>query len=102
MKNKRDYYEVLGIDRSASSDEIRKTYRKLAMQHHPDKHGGDDAKFKELGEAYETLKDEQKRAAYDRFGHAFRLYRRTGLQAPESYRAGGVQGTQGLEAGPAS
>lgn len=70
MADKRDYYEVLGVSKSASADEIKRAYRKLAMEHHPDKHGGDDAKFKELGEAYETLKDPQKKAAYDQFGHA--------------------------------
>ncbi|MDB5178256.1 MAG: chaperone protein DnaJ [Patescibacteria group bacterium] len=70
MPTKRDYYEILGISKSATADEIKRAYRKLAMQHHPDKHGGDDAQFKELGEAYETLKDPQKRAGYDQYGHA--------------------------------
>ena len=70
MATKRDYYEVLGISKSATPDEIKRAYRKLAMEHHPDKHGGDDAKFKEIGEAYETLKDAQQRAAYDQYGHA--------------------------------
>ncbi len=70
MASKRDYYEILGVSKSATADEIKRAYRKLAMQHHPDKHGGDDAKFKELGEAYETLKDPGKRAAYDQYGHA--------------------------------
>lgn len=70
MATKRDYYEILGITKSASADEIKRAYRKLAMQHHPDKHGGDDTKFKEIGEAYEVLKDDQKRAAYDQYGHA--------------------------------
>ena len=67
---KRDYYDVLGVSKSASADEVKRAYRKLAMQHHPDKHGGDDTKFKEIGEAYEVLKDPQKKAAYDQFGHA--------------------------------
>lgn len=70
---KRDYYEVLGAARGASADELKKAYRKLAMQYHPDRNPGDEKaeqKFKELNEAYDVLKDEQKRAAYDRFGHA--------------------------------
>jgi molecular chaperone DnaJ len=67
---KRDYYEILGLDKSAGADEIKRAYRKLAMQHHPDKHGGDDTQFKEINEAYETLKDGNKRAQYDQFGHS--------------------------------
>ena len=71
--SKRDYYEVLGAERGASADELKKAYRKLAMKYHPDRNpDSPDAaeKFKELNEAYDVLKDEQKRAAYDRFGHA--------------------------------
>lgn len=68
--NKRDYYEVLGISKSASADEIKKAYRKAAVKYHPDKEGGDETKFKEVGEAYEVLKDSQKRQRYDQFGHA--------------------------------
>jgi len=68
--SKRDYYEVLGINKNASADEIKKAFRKLAIQYHPDKDGGDEAKFKEAGEAYEVLKDAQKRQRYDQFGHA--------------------------------
>ena len=67
---KRDYYEILGITKSASADEIKKAYRKAAVKHHPDKEGGDEAKFKEASEAYEVLKDTQKRQRYDQFGHA--------------------------------
>lgn len=67
---KRDYYEVLGISKSASADEIKKAYRKAAVKYHPDKDGGDETKFKEAGEAYDVLKDSQKRQRYDQFGHA--------------------------------
>jgi molecular chaperone DnaJ len=71
--SKRDYYEILGIAKNASADEIKKAYRKLAMQHHPDRNPGNkeaEAKFKEATEAYEVLKDEQKKAAYDQYGHS--------------------------------
>src|SRR5579863_8948410 len=71
--SKRDYYDVLGLKKGASPDELKKQFRKLAMDHHPDRNPNDkqaEAKFKELNEAYDVLKDEQKRAAYDRFGHA--------------------------------
>ena len=68
--SKRDYYEVLGVSKSASADEIKKAFRKLAVKYHPDKEGGDEAKFKEVNEAYEVLKDAQKRQRYDQFGHA--------------------------------
>jgi len=68
--SKRDYYEILGISKSASADEIKKAYRKAAVSFHPDKEGGDEAKFKEASEAYDVLKDSQKRQRYDQFGHA--------------------------------
>lgn len=68
--SKRDYYEVLGVGKTASADEIKKAFRKLAVKYHPDKEGGDEAKFKEVNEAYEVLKDQQKRQRYDQFGHA--------------------------------
>jgi len=73
MAEKRDYYEVLEVSKSATADEIKKAYRKLAVKHHPDKNPGDhtaEEKFKELGEAYDILMDDNKRAAYDRMGHA--------------------------------
>ncbi|HOM02460.1 MAG TPA: molecular chaperone DnaJ [Acetivibrio sp.] len=73
MAGKRDYYEVLGVDKGASDAEIKKAYRKLAKQYHPDMNPGDktaEAKFKEINEAYEILSDPQKRARYDQFGHA--------------------------------
>lgn len=71
MANKRDYYEVLGVDKNASQDEIKKAYRKLAIKYHPDRNPGDEeaeSKFKEAAEAYEVLHDENKRAQYDQFG----------------------------------
>jgi len=75
MATKRDYYEILGVPKNASEDEIKKAYRKLAMKYHPDRNQGDagaaaEAKFKEAKEAYEMLSDGQKRAAYDQYGHA--------------------------------
>ncbi|MDQ6621010.1 MAG: DnaJ domain-containing protein, partial [Pseudomonadota bacterium] len=73
MANKRDYYAVLGVNRDASEEDIKNSYRKLAMKHHPDRNPNDkssEEKFKEAKEAYEVLSDARKRAAYDQFGHA--------------------------------
>ncbi|OGY31000.1 MAG: molecular chaperone DnaJ [Candidatus Andersenbacteria bacterium RIFCSPHIGHO2_02_FULL_45_11] len=66
-----DYYETLGVSRSATQDEIKKAYRKLAHKHHPDKGGGDEEKFKEINNAYEVLRDAKKRSQYDQYGHGF-------------------------------
>jgi molecular chaperone DnaJ len=88
---KRDYYDVLGVERRADEATLKKAYRKLAMQYHPDRNPGDaeaEQKFKELNEAYDVLKDKQKRAAYDRFGH-------------EAFSNGGGPGAHGFGAGAA-
>ena len=73
MADKRDYYDILGVDKDADEGELKSAYRKLAMKFHPDRNPDDkeaEKNFKELNEAYEVLKDGEKRAAYDRFGHA--------------------------------
>src|SRR2546430_9644126 len=70
---KQDFYDILGVSKSADADVLKRAYRKLAMQFHPDRNPGDksaEQKFKNISEAYDVLKDDQKRAAYDRFGHA--------------------------------
>jgi len=86
--SKRDYYEVLGVEKTAGEEELKKAYRKLAMKHHPDRNPGDKAaedKFKEANEAYEVLTDAQKRAVYDRHGHE-------GLQRGGGFGGGGAGG----------
>ena len=88
---KRDYYSVLGLNRDASENDIKKAYRKLAMKHHPDRnqeHGSED-KFKEAKEAYEILSDSKKRAAYDQFGHA-------GVDPSAAFGAAGARGAEGF------
>lgn len=67
----KDYYKILGVSKNASKDEIKKAYRKLAHEHHPDKKGGDEKKFKEINEAYQVLSDDKKRAQYDKYGKTF-------------------------------
>ncbi len=77
----KDYYKILGVERKASADDIRKAYRKLAMQHHPDKNPGNkkaEDKFKEINEAYQVLSDDQKRARYDQLGSAYSNFRTSG------------------------
>ena len=82
----KDFYEILRVSRDASDDEIKKSYRKLAMKYHPDQNKGNqeaEKKFKEISAAYEILKDSQKRAAYDQYGH-------------DAFRQGGMGGAQGF------
>src|SRR5208283_675830 len=88
---KRDYYSVLGVNRDASDEDIKKAYRKLAMKHHPDRNPSDktsEEKFKEAKAAYEILSDPKKRAAYDQFGHA-------GVEATAGFGAAGARGFGG-------
>src|SRR6201997_4112580 len=91
MAGRTDYYKTLGVGKGASDEEIKKAYRKLAMQHHPDRNPGDkkaEEKFKEISHAYDVLSDEQKRAAYDRYGH-------------DAFNQGGMGGAGGAGMGGA-
>ena len=91
MAEKRDYYEVLGVQKNANADEIKKAYRKAAIQYHPDKNPGDkeaEEKFKEAAEAYDVLSNPDKRARYDQFGHA-------GMSGAAGGGAGGFGGLRG-------
>ena len=93
--SKKDYYETLGVDRKATAEDLKKAYRQMAMKYHPDKNPGNkeaEQKFKEVSEAYDVLKDDQKRAAYDRFGHAaFTGGGGAGAKGPGGF-AGGFSG----------
>ena len=91
----KDYYEILGVDRSASKEDVKKAFRKLASKYHPDKKTGDEAKFKEVSEAYSVLSDEKKRAEYDTYGRSFSG---AGQQGFGGFNWGGFQGgTNGVE-----
>jgi len=93
-----DYYEVLGVNKGVAEGELKRAYRKLAQEHHPDKHGGDDKKFKEINQAYQVLSDKNKRAQYDRFGTSFEQSAAGGGfggQDPFSDFARGFGGAQG-------
>src|SRR6476660_7293152 len=93
---KQDYYDTLGVGRDASAEQLKKAYRGLAMKFHPDRNPGDknaEHKFKEISEAYDVLKDDQKRAAYDRYGHAaFEQGAAGGFNAGFDFSAGGGLG----------
>ena len=100
--SKRDFYEILGLPKGASDDEIKKAYRKLAMKHHPDRNQGDSAKvaeekFKEAKEAYEMLSDAQKRAAYDQYGHGESQGKRGHLAHDDQYPREAVSEPQTVE-----
>ena len=94
------YYELLGVSRDVTDSDLKKAYRKQAVKYHPDKNPGDEAaeaKFKEISEAYDVLKDGDKRAAYDRYGHA--AFKQGGMGNPSGGMGGGMGGAQGMPGG---
>ncbi len=95
----RDYYEILGVSKGSTDDEIKKAYRKLAHKYHPDKQGGDEAKFKEINEAYQILSDKTKRAQYDQFGQTFQGSSGQGSQGFGGFDFSGFQGFGGQNSG---
>jgi molecular chaperone DnaJ len=94
---KKDYYDILGVSKGASEDDIKKAFRKLAHEHHPDKTGGDDSKFKEINEAYQTLSDAGKRAKYDQFGAGYEQMGGFGGGAGGGSPFGGFSGAEGFD-----
>lgn len=95
----KDYYEILGVTKSASQEEIKKAFRKLAHEHHPDKKGGNEAKFKEASEAYQVLSDEKKRREYDTYGHTFNGAGGPGAGGYGGFEGFGGQGFEGVDLG---
>ena len=101
--SKKDYYEILGVQKNSSKDELKKAFHKLAHKYHPDKNKGDDKMFKEVNEAYQTLSDDQKRAQYDQYGHNAPNYGGGGAGFDPSNMGGfdfsGFQGQAGFDMG---
>ncbi|MEK7390870.1 MAG: DnaJ domain-containing protein, partial [Patescibacteria group bacterium] len=95
----KDYYQILGIDKKASKDDVKKAFRTLAHKHHPDKKGGDEAKFKEINEAYTVLSDEKKRAEYDAYGRVFSDGQGPGSGAGQNGGFGGFDFSQFTQGG---
>ncbi len=93
--NNKDYYKILGIEKSASKEEIKKGFRKLAHKYHPDKSGGNEAKFKEINEAYSVLSNDKKRSEYDTYGHVFNGAGGAGAGGGQGFNGAGFGGQQG-------
>ena len=89
----RDYYKILGVEKNANEEDIKKAYRKLAHQFHPDKPGGNEQKFKEINEAYQILSSKEKKAQYDRFGQVFEGGGSTGFQGQNPFSGFGSDGS---------